>query len=645
MANTQKKPIQYSQEQLSQLEESEKRYRALLSATADVIYTMNADWSVMRMLHGKGFLADTSEPINDWINKYIHPNDQEQVLQVINDAIKNKSIFELEHQVLLPDRSLGWTFSRAVPIIDEAGNIIEWFGAANDITSRKQTEASLENTKKDLEKSQQLYNAITSSTPDLIYSIDLNYRFTFANTALLEMWGTTEKEAMGKGLLQLGYEPWHAEMHEREIDEVVATKKSIRGEVSFPHARLGKRVYDYIFAPVFSQNGEVTAIAGTTRDISEIRIMQEALKQSEEQFRLLTQSLPQLVWTTQADGYADFFNQGWYDYTGSTPENSCGDGWTNYIHPQHREMLFVNWQHSLATGTPINFEFLLRNAEGIYNWFYVLGNPIKDENNTIRRWVGALTNIQEQKLQKEKLEQLVGERTKELQRSNEDLLQFAHVASHDLKEPLRKIKTFSNFLKSELNGQLSEKTELYFQKIYSATNRMDTMIEGVLNYSRLTNLQESFQQVNLNEIINNIEGDLELLIQQKHAVIEHNELGYLYGSPVLLNQLFYNLVYNSLKFSRSDVNPIISIQSNQEIKNEKLFTVIRIKDNGIGFDQEYAEDIFNTFTRLNPKSAYEGTGLGLALCKKIAERHHGTVTAIGKENEGAEFIVRLPVKQ
>lgn len=623
--------------------ENEIRLRAFLAATGDVIYRMNADWTVMYMLDGKGLLSDTGTPIEDWMEKYTHPDDRQLVKNTIAKAVQNKSIYELENRVLLSDGAIGWVFSRAVPVLDEDGYIVEWIGTASDITSRKQTEHDLQKTKEQLEESKRLYEAITGSTPDLIYVFNLNYRFIYANRALLEMWGRTEQDAMGRGLLELGYEPWHAEMHEREIDEVVATKKTIRGEVSFPHATLGRRMYDYIFAPVFNEKGEVYAVAGTTRDISDLKMAEDSLKQSEEQFRTLTQSLPQLIWTAETNGYCDFFNQRWYDYTGSTPELSVDSGWTKYIHPQHRNNLFSAWQQSLQSGTPIVYEFQLKAKDDSYNWFYVIGNPIKDADGNIRKWVGTLTNIEDQKAVEEKLESLVKERTKELQQSNEDLQQFAHVASHDLKEPVRKTKTFASRLEKELGETMSEKGRLYLDKIYSATDRMNSMIEGVLTYATIGNMQQSNVQVNLNDILKDIKVDLEVSIEQKNAIINHQHLPTIEGSQVLLYQLFYNLINNSLKFAKATEAPIININAESYKERNRQFVRILVQDNGIGFDQDQAERIFNTFTRLNSKDKYEGTGLGLALCRKIVERHMGTIKAEAAEDEGALFIITLPI--
>ena len=383
----------------------------------------------------------------------------------------------------------------------------------------RRIERELELTRDELDGQKRIYEAITASTPDLIYVFDLNYKFVYANAALLAMWGRSWEESIGQGLLALGYEPWHAEMHEREIDKVVATKKAIRGEVSFPHAVLGRRIYDYIFAPVMDERGEVVAIAGTTRDISELKAAEEALRRSEEQ-----------------------------------------------------------------------------------------------------------------------LEHVVRERTKELQRSNDDLLQFAHVASHDLKEPTRKVRFFADRLLNDAETKLSDTGRHFVEKIVSASNRMFSMIEGVLNYSKVTNIQEAYTAVDLAELVGQIITDLEVVIQQKEARIEIQGLPVVYGAPMLLYQLFYNLINNSLKFARKGVP--VRVLTTAYTHSGRL--EIEVRDNGIGFPQVYAKKIFSTFTRLHPKDQYEGTGLGLSLCKKIAERHGWAIEASSTVGEGSVFRIVIP---
>ncbi|UOE47470.1 PAS domain S-box protein [Mucilaginibacter sp. SMC90] len=270
---------------------SEERLRALITASSDVIYSLSADWEIMRELDGRGFLKDTHKPISGWRTQNVHPDDMEIVNATIAEAILKKQIFQLEHKVLRADGSPGWTFSRAVPILDERGDIVEWLGTAADITERKRIENALREAREQADKQKRVYEAITSGTPDLMYVWDLDYRFTYVNSALLAMWGKTWDTAIGKGLRENGYEEWHAAMHEREIDEVRATKKAVRGEVAFPHATLGKRTYDYILIPVLDEAGVVEAVAGTTRDITERKLWEEKLAQASEELQAINEEM------------------------------------------------------------------------------------------------------------------------------------------------------------------------------------------------------------------------------------------------------------------------------------------------------------------------------------------------------------------
>jgi light-regulated signal transduction histidine kinase (bacteriophytochrome) len=243
----------------------------------------------------------------------------------------------------------------------------------------------------------------------------------------------------------------------------------------------------------------------------------------------------------------------------------------------------------------------------------------------------------------EELSKEVEERTRELQQSNNDLQQFAHVASHDLKEPVRKIKTFNNRVLDDFGEMLPKKEQVYLHKINHAADRMFAMIEGVLNYSKLGASKQQMEALDLNTVLQNIELDLELLIIKKKAVITIAELPTITGNETLMYQLFYNLVLNSLKFAKADEPSRISITCEVKKHEQKEVAKITVSDNGIGFEQEYADTIFDTFTRLNPADEYEGTGLGLALCKKIVDRHGGSISAIAEPGRGATFTILLPL--
>ncbi len=494
------------------MEESENRFRVLVNASSDFVFRMNADWTIMRNLEGVDLLSEEGEPIFNWIDKFIYIEDQPKALRLIADAISNKKIFEMEHRALRPNGTLGWTFSRAIPIVDDQNNIIEWFGAAGDITSQKE--------------------------------------------------------------------------------------------------------------------------------------VQQIIKDSEEKFRQLADLVPQVIWTAKPDGYVDYFNKRWYEYTGLDEEKFGDESWVPMLHRDDVLPVLETWYISVQNGTSYQLEFRLENKNtGQYRWFLSKAVPIRDKTGVIVRWFGTCTDIHEQKTITEKLESLVADRTKELQRSNEDLQQFAHVASHDLKEPVRKIKTFTSRLEEHLEGNLDESAARFIGRIHVAADRMFNMIDGVLMYSKINaNLQKA-TLVDLNDVLKNIETDLEVSLQNTKGEIHYNDLPKLEGALVLLYQLFYNLINNSIKFAKNGVPPKITISSKIIVENQKVITLITVEDNGIGFENEQSAQIFETFTRLNSKDVYEGTGLGLSLCKKIVERHGGTITAIGRPYAGAVFTIKLPLKQ
>ncbi len=235
----------------------------------------------------------------------------------------------------------------------------------------------------------------------------------------------------------------------------------------------------------------------------------------------------------------------------------------------------------------------------------------------------------------------------ELARSNEELQQFAFVASHDLQEPLRKIKTFGDRLKVTCSDALTPQGRDYLERMQNAASRMQALIEDLLALSRVTSRGEPFVPVNLTHIVQEVISDLEIRIQQTGATVEVQDLPTINADPLQMRQLLQNLIGNALKFHRPETSPIVNIysQDSQSQFNQlagREYLQLFVEDNGIGFEEKYLQRIFNVFQRLHGRSQYEGTGIGLAICKKIVERHHGSITASSQLGQGATFIVTLP---
>lgn len=238
----------------------------------------------------------------------------------------------------------------------------------------------------------------------------------------------------------------------------------------------------------------------------------------------------------------------------------------------------------------------------------------------------------------------------ELESSNHDLQQFASVASHDLQEPLRKILIFSSMLRTKHSEEFTDVAALHLQKIISSAHRMKTMIADVLSYSRLSTHVTVFEPTNLGDIVQEVIEDYEILIQEKKARIFVGKLPTIEVNRGQIRQVFQNLISNAIKFSKPDSTPVIHIdgqigENGQVTSDSSAHCIITVKDNGIGFDEVYRDKIFSLFERLNTKDKYEGSGIGLAISKKIIDKHNGSITAVSQIGEGSQFTITLPLRK
>ncbi|MGZ5255119.1 MAG: PAS domain-containing sensor histidine kinase, partial [Flavitalea sp.] len=603
------------------------------------------------------WIADTDGKIiyyNDQIGEYagahkndegkwewgglVHEEDLEPTQMAWEWAVKNETVYEIEHRIQMKDLTYRWHISRGFPQRDSSGKIVQWFGTATEIHKVKLSE---EDYRDNEAKYKSLFNSMDQGfcVVEMIFDEHgkpVDYRFLEANPVFELQTGL--HNAVGHTALELV--PGLEERWFNIYGNVAITGEPRRFTEGSEAMGRWFEVYAFRLEDDFKKR-----VAILFTDISERRKHELALVQSEEQLKLLSDFMPQIVWVTDELGSHIFFNKRWYEYTGMSFEETKGQGWAGVLHPDDTERTWQIWTNSLNTGKYYEVEYRMKNAKGEYRWLLARATPFYNEQNEIIRWFGTCTDIHEQKTMEGKLEELINLRTKELMRSNDDLKQFAHVASHDLKEPVRKIKTFASRLELELSDDISVKGLQYISKIHKAANRMFNMIDGVLLYSSVEAQNNVIQDVDLNRVIESIKMDLELFLLEKNAEIHYNDLPKVEGAHVLLYQLFYNLINNALKFSKRGVNPVITINSEQQNIRGKGFADIIFSDNGIGFDQFYSKHIFNTFTRLHSKDQYEGSGLGLALCKKIVERHDGSIEAIGKPGEGATFLIRLPLRQ
>ena len=470
---------------------------------------------------------------------------------------------------------------------------------------------------------------------------------------------------------------------------------------------------------------------------------------SEEQYHALADAMPQIVWTAQPDGRLDYYNQRWFDYTGTTLDETQGRGWEMLLHPDDFGKFNDNWTESLRTEKDFETEYRFKRAsDGVYRWHLARAVPVYDADGKILKWIGTCTDIEEKKRDAEAFaaraaiveaaddaiigedldgvivtwnggarrlygysaEEAIGrseamlipfempnelaqilqtirsgetmehhETTRvrkdgkrldvsftlspikdgqgkitgiagiarditeakraeaDLRRSNAELEQFAFVASHDLQEPLRAMAGTVQVLQRRYQGQLDARADEIIAHAVAAVTRMQTLVSDLLAFSRLNRHGDSFAPTEFAEVLCDVSENLEVAIAESGAIITHDELPEVMADATQMRQLLQNLLSNAIKFRRQE--PLQIHISARRDENTWLFSV---RDNGPGIEPQYFERIFIIFQRLVTRDEYPGTGIGLAVCKKIVERHGGRIWLESEEGKGTTFFFTIP---
>lgn len=480
--------------------------------------------------------------------------------------------------------------------------------------------------------------------PIAVYSGD-DLKIELANTAMIKAWGKGD-QVLGKKYLEVLPEvkkqdffkqatavlktgiPFHAK--DKKVDLVIDGK-------------LTTHYFNYSFVPLIDQNGHIYGVMNTGADVTDIHVAKLQLQSAEEKLRIAIESSG--LGTYEIDlATKEVKTCGNFNAIVGVEGKISNENLLAKLHPGDWDVREKAHKNAQITGR-ICYEARIINKDQSARWIKINGRVIRDENGNDASIIGIIQDIHEQREFEQELKRQVAQNTQELKRSNDDLLHFANVVSHDLREPVRKIKIFNALLRNEKESESNENFKKHLAKIDQSAVRMDNIIEGILSYSTIDKTRQPIERVDLGEVIENIKTDLELIIKEKGAILNACKLPEIEGAPILITQLFYNLIQNALKFSKTEEPPRVVITCVPTSLNGAQAVQITIKDNGIGLDPAFAERIFTAFERLNSKDQYEGNGLGLALCRKIANRHNGTISAMGEKNNGAEFIVTLPLRQ
>ncbi|MBV9401053.1 MAG: PAS domain S-box protein [Bryobacterales bacterium] len=370
-------------------------------------------------------------------------------------------------------------------------------------------------------------------------------------------------------------------------------------------------------------------LARQVADLIERDRAQAELHASEGRFRQLADSMPQIVWTARPDGYVDYYNQRWYEFTGFAKDQFGDASWQRALHPEDVQRSREYYYACIGSGRPYQIEYRFWDRhDRRWRWFMGRALPVRDEYGSIVKWFGSCTDIDDQKRVEE-----------ELRRANSDLEQFAFSASHDLQEPLRSVKIYSELLSNRYRDQLDGPALQFCDYMREGATRMEQLVRDLLAYTRVSKLEAPTGETDANAALGETLANLNLAIQESGAQITSDSLPPVRVHSAHMQQLFQNLIGNAIKYRGPDRVPVIHVSAQKQSEQ----WVFSIQDNGIGIDPQYKERIFGLFKRLHTGDQYSGTGIGLAICQRIVERYHGRIWVESNPGHGSTFRFSLPV--
>ena len=518
-----------------------------------------------------------------------------------------------------------------------------------DVSSRKEKEAELVAAKLAAEESEQRFRSLANSASPLIWTTELDSTTSWLNQRWVDYVGKPLESQTGLGWV----ESIHPDDREQAKSKYLAAfEKQTPVELAY---RLRRHDGEYRWftvnaTPRYDHNGKFGGYVGMNVDSHDDRLHLEQLEQSRadlEKSNRMREAVLQLletsdgVWHWSIGTQICYFAPGFRKLIGFDADDL--EGFPNdlaafevRIHPEDHAGLWETIHQSIEDGTAFFFEFRLRQKDGKYLWVKARGHASYDDDGKPLHLVGSTYDISDTKDAQFKLE----EEGKALARSNADLAQFAYVASHDLQEPLRAVSGFLQLIENKYGDQLDDQGRGYIQKSIDGAGRMNQLINDLLLFSKVTRTDGQFVTVNLSDVVTNATQKLQQPILESNAVIEVEELPTIKGAAPLLDQLFCNLIGNSIKY-RSDDDPLIKITHTFESGE----WVIRFQDNGIGIAPKYQEQVFELFKRLHHRSEHSGTGIGLAICKRVVERHGGTISIDPESDQGSCFVIRFPCQR
>ncbi len=645
----------------NRIEENEERLRLAIESTQLGTWeyyplTGKLHWSPeCRKIYG---LRDNIDVDMSAFSDHLYAEDKDHVLQAVEAAMdpSGDGNYDLTYRIVrFDDGSVRWIHPKGKVFFNEQRQPERFIGTVVDITEYKTFETSLR------ESEQRARIAVEAA--DLgTFDWDLSANIFHSSDRVLQIFGFAAGSEVSHAEMMSRFHP--EDKHIR--DKAVADSKEKGGliyevRIIWPDQSIRwVKVYGKIIP---GGNQQLTRMYGIVMDITEqksqeamlekivaertLSLLQsnEELKKSEERYSKMAEEVQDYaILLLSTEGYILNWNKGAERIKGYHESEIIGKHFRKFYLPkdQQNRLPETLLREAAETGRAMHEGWRIRKDNTIF-WGSIVITALHDADNNIIGYSKVTRDLTERKMAEDRMR----EYAKELEAQNKELEQFAYIASHDLQEPLRKIQTFTEILEKHIHDEtLSRK---YLEKISSAANRMSQLVRSVLDYSRLSVTDIVLEPVDLNPIFENIKTDLELQISEREVVIDDQKLPVVKGIPIQLQQLLFNLLSNAIKFS--DKDPYITIRSRslQPKESEQYpglqpgmdYSEIMIQDNGIGFDQKYAARIFTIFQRLHGQKTYPGTGIGLALCKKIVDNHYGHIRVESEPGKGSRFYIYL----
>ncbi len=514
-----------------------------------------------------------------------------------------------------------------------------------DITDRKQAENLIQQREHEL-------RVITDAAPALISFIGADQKYRFVNRAYENWFGHRQEDVIGKTMTEVLGES-AMERLRPNVDRVLRGE-DVRFEVEVTYRHGGTRWVRGHYVPNRDATGGIQGFFVLVLDITEAKRAELALRESEVRFRNISNHSPMMLWMTDPSGHCTHLNQRWYEFTGQTSETALGFGWFRAVHFNDRQTSERTFLAANQKREPFRLEYRLRRHDGEYRWVIDTASPRFSETGEFLGYIGSVIDIQERKSMEEALrgahelladkakhlDSLVQERTAKLNDTIAELQSFSYTIAHDMRAPLRGMQGFATFLMEDCADRVGPEGKQYISRIVTAADRMDRLIQDVLNYSKMAHTELTLEPVDLNKLLHGILDSYPDFQPPKANVTVDGQLSPVLGNQAALTQCISNLLSNAVKFVARGVTPQIRIWSEEVQATGHPALRLFVQDNGIGIDKSAQTKLFGMFQRLS--ASYEGTGIGLVIVKKAVERMGGSVGFDSYPGRGSTFWLQLP---